>query len=318
MIIDIASLIRGMNDDNSAEPKHEDPYYTEKIILALGDLEGHFGKIVTRVSKYQFIPMRGTDKNVEYEDDGVTPKIDPLVYYNPDPAESGDTHVPSDAIVNQGLSKKDGSSYALLESADFYDEVGLSVHEEDVAFIKINVVATSEAVFTVDVSLDGRETWIVADYGKVLSFENGSTGFVDVSDIPSSRLALKWKVTSGTVKTTIFERFYIQEALLRNYTQRIAELAYARILDIDLKAAIENQNDPLVINGIRAQIQSIRDRYGMVKGAAKTSTGSPQAAIYYPDSRSEDAVFGYPSAGEDLLRDGRVIGITNTGQIRRT
>lgn len=318
MISDIISLIRGMANDTGSSPKNEDTYYTQKIILALGDLESHFGKIAMRVHKYQFVPMRDDNKDIEYEDDGVTPKIDPDIFYNPTDPVSGDTHLPQDAIVNQGLTKADGAEYCLLETADFYDDLGLLINEEDIAFVKVNVVSTSGAVFTIDISLDGRETWIVEDYGKILDIENGSTGFADVSDIPSSRIALRWRVVSGTIRATILERYYIQEALLRNYSQKIAELAYARILDIDLKEAIENQNDITVINGLRSQIESIRLRVGMGKASGKQSQPSPSAAIYFPDSKAENEVFGYPQSSEDLLADKRIVGITNTGQVRRT
>jgi hypothetical protein len=317
-IVDIVSLIRDHNDDKKAKQKHPDSYYTEKIISAFGDLEFLLGKLSVRIDKFQFVPMRGSDKEIIYQDDGVTPEIDPDFFYNPDDPESADTHIPVDMIVNKGLSVKSGASFATIETAQFLGKDGLELYEPDIALIKIGVLASEDAVYTLDVSFDGRESWIVADYGKEIAIDNGSSGFIDVSDIPSNEVALKWRITAGTIKSTVFERYYIPDSTLRHYAHAVAELAYARILDIEYKKAIENQNDPLVINGIKSQIDSIRLRYGIGKnkGNTKENSGSPQAAIYYPPSREEDKIF--EGVGSDLLTANGIISIKSNGEIRRS
>jgi len=292
------------------------------IISAFGDLESMLGKISFRSNKYQFIPMRDAQQNILYEEDGTTPKIDPLIYYNPLEPSDADTHIPIDAIVNKGLSIAGDAEFALLETADFYDNMGLDLLRElDIAFIKIDVLGSSDVEFTVDVSLDGKESWIVADYEKTLSFDNGATGttgYVDVSDIPSSRTTLKWRLTAGTIKSTIFERYYIAETVLRNYANDIVELSYARILEADYKDAIENQNDPMVITGIKSQIDAIRQTYGLGKGGnIKPVHGSPQAAVYFPESREERKILGIEEYNANLLTNKRVISIKSDGTIRR-
>lgn len=318
-IAEITRMIRNINDDLGAREKYSDTYYTDKIILAFGDLEFILGKISMRSDKFQFVPLRNSDKSIRYESDGVTPKIDPDIYYNPYQPSDYDTHIPGNAIVNKGLTKATGAEYAVLESADFIDEQGFELSERDIALIKIDVLSETDTDFSVDVSLDNRESWIVSDYDKTLDFTNNTTGYVDVSDIPSKKVALKWVVTSGTIKSTVFERYYVPESTLRHYAHAIMELAYARILDIQLKNAIENQNDPLVINGIKAQIDSIRQRHGVGKrgGNIKDTQGKAQGIVYYPKSRESDKVFGVETQSDELLTTGRVISITNTGDIRR-
>jgi hypothetical protein len=316
---EIIRRIRQRNNDSGATPKKTDAYYNDMIISAFGDMESILGKISFRSSKYPFIPLRDAQHNILYEEDGTTPQIDPAIYYNPLNPSDADLHVPQDAIVNKGLSIAEGKALAQLETASFYDNMGLDILDEhDIVFVKIDVLGSSEAVFTVDVSLDGRESWIVADYDKTLEFENGTTGYVDVSDIPSSKSALKWRLTAGSIKSTVFERYYIPETVLRNYANDIVELSYARILESDYKDAIENQNDALVINGLKAQIDAIRQTYGLGKGGGvKPVQGSPQAAVYYPESREERKIFNQDEASSDLLTNRRVVSITNDGTIRR-
>mgnify|MGYP001388053352 CR=1 FL=1 len=319
-IIDIVNLIRDHNDDRKAKQKNPDSYYTDKIISAFGDLEFLLGKLAVRIDKYQFIPMRGSDKEIIYQDDGTTPEIDPDIFYNPDNPESADTHIPVNMVVNKGLSLKAGAEYATIETAQFMDKDMMELYEPDIALIKIGLIASTDAVYTLDISFDGRESWIVADYGKEIAIDNGSSGYIDVSDIPSRELALKWRITAGTIKSTVFERYYIPESTLRHYSHAVAELAYARILDIQYKNAIENQNDPLVINGIKSQIDGIRIRHGIGKnkGNTKEITGSPNAAVYYPPSREEDKIFqGVGIDNADLLQTGRIISIKTNGEIRR-
>jgi hypothetical protein len=316
-ISDIVRTVRDHNDDLGATQKKTDTYYTEKIIGAFGDLEAMLGKIAMRVSKFQFVPVRDVDKSVKLDDDGV-PEIDSDIYYNPLNPEDYDTHIPSHANVNKGLSVVAGQSSASLESAEFLDELGVEIIEEDVAFVKIDLIASDDAVYTVDISLDDRESWAVADYGKTLSFENGSTGFVDVSDIPSSRVAIKWTVTAGTIKSCVLERYYVPENTIRHYRHALAELAYARILDIQYKNAIEHQNDPITINGIKSEIDGIRKRYSSLKGGnQKETAGKSHAISYYPHSREEDAIFGTADKDGEFLTDKRVVGLTSTGEIRR-
>jgi hypothetical protein len=321
-INEIIRRIRQKNNDSGAKSRQPDTYYNDMIISAFGDLEAILGKISFRSSKYQFIPMRDSEMNIDYEDDGVTPEIDPTIYYNPDEPYNADIHIPVNAIVNKGLSIAEGEEYAQLETADFYDNMGLDLlQERDIAFIKIDVLGSTDVEFTVDVSLDGRESWIVADYEKVLDFDNGATGttgYVDVSDLPSSRVALKWRVTVGTIKSTIFERYYIPETILRNYANDIVNLAYAQILETDYKDAIENQNDPMVINGIKAQIDAIRQTYGLGRGGnIKPAHASPQAAVYFPESREENKILGIEEYSTKILSDKRVVSIKSDGTIRR-
>jgi hypothetical protein len=75
----------------------------------------------------------------------------------------------------------------------------------------------------------------------------------------------------------------------------------------------------MVINGIQAQINAIRQIYGTGKGGnVRPVSGTPQAAVYFPDSREERKIFNLDEASSDLLTNRRIVSITNDGTIRRT
>lgn len=321
-ISEIRQRLRMEANDDGATPKKTDAYYNQLIISAIGDLESHMGKLAIRESSYQFVPMRDSYGNIEYEDDAVTPKIDSGIYYNPDDADS---HSPSNAIVSKGLSVKTGETTATLETADFLDDFGSRIYESDIAFIKIesDTVTDDDNTASFDVSLDNRESWLSADYSIDIELDDANTtGYIDVSRLPSSYIALKWSLSGATakVKNTVFWRYYIPKNNLRHYAQDIVELARKRLLQIRLDYAITHQNDPMVINGLMSQISLIDRKYGLDKNSGETlpPASGGYAHTPYKDSRALNKILNPDSNGyEDILINGRIISITNTG-IRRT
>ena len=306
-------------NDDGITPLKTDSYYNQLIIAAIADLESHMGKLSIRDNSYQFTPLR-IDKEIQYKDDGITPEIDSELYYDPDDT---DDHSPVDIYVSKGLRVATGKEKGTIETADFLDAFGIMLKEPDIAFIKIDadVSFTDPDKVEFDVSFDNRETYLVEDYDIEIELEEGTTGFIDVSRIPSGYIALKWILTGDTaiVRNTTFWRYYITKDQLRHYAQDVIELAKMRLLEIKLDKAIKNQNDPMVIAGMQAQIQNIRQKYGLNKSAGDTKPSTGGYGIsYYPGSREENKVFGFSEKSEDLLSDKRVIGITSSGEIRRT
>lgn len=323
-ISEILQRIRIEANDDGVTQKKDDDYYTTLIIAAVEMLESHMGKISIRDNSYQFMPIRQSDKTILYKEDDVTPEIDSEIYYDPDDPEEADENIPENVHVNQGLFLASGETSGSLQTADFVDELGIHILEPDITFIKIqaDVVESEGNTVSFDVSLDNRETWLVADHGETISLDStGNSGFIDVSKYPSSYIALKWSLvgSAAKVRNTIFWRYYIPKAKIRHYHSDIIELAKMKLLEIKLDHAIKNQNDPMVISGMIGQIDNIKRKYGIDKWAGDIQPKSTGAVISnYPGSRAENKVFGYDEGSSDFLTDKRIVGITTTGEIRRT
>jgi hypothetical protein len=323
-ISEIRQRIRMEANDDGAVKKREDDYYNTLIIASIELLESFIGKISVRDNSYQFMPIRQSDKTILYKDDDVTPEIDSEIYYDPDDPEDADENIPENVHVNQGLFLASGESSGSLQTADFVDELGMRILEKDMAFIKIQAdTVTSEGnTVSFDVSLDNRETWIVADFGETIALDtDGNSGFIDVSKYPSSYVALKWSLTGSAskVRSTTFWRYYVPKEKIRHYHSDIVEIAKMKLLEIKLDHAIKNQNDPMVISGMNGQIENIKRKYGLDKWAGDIQPKSTGAVISnYPGSRAENKVFGYDEGSSDFLTDKRIVGITTTGEIRRT
>jgi hypothetical protein len=319
-ISEIIQRIRLEANDDGTTKIREDAYYINLIISAVGDLESFMGKLSIREDSFQFLPMRDADKEIIYQTDGITPEIDTELFYNPDEV---DTNSPSHILVNKGLRVATGQSSGTIQTADFLDPFDMMLPESDIAFIKIDaeVSATSPDTVALDISFDDRETWLHADYSITIAFANGTTGYIDVSKIPSTYVALKWILTGPTalVRNTTLERLYIPKDKLRHYGSDIVELAKLRLLEVKIDKAISNQNDPMVIQGMQYQALAIRTKYGLNKNAGDTKPMSGGAAInYYPASREESAIMGFQNnTSPAFLMDGRIVGISNDGTLRR-
>lgn len=315
-ISEIIQRIRIEANDDGATKLRKDSYYTALIIAAIADLESFMGKLSIRDDSFQFQPMRGTDRQVLFQSDGVTPEIDPATYY--DVADDA-VNSPSNIFVNKGLRVKTGEASGTIQTAEFTDQYGIPIEEPDVSFIKIDAEVSGAVAF--DVSLDDRETWLAADHGITIALESGTTGFIDVSRIPSSKVALKWTLTGddALVRSTTLWRLYIPKDKLRHYGSDIIELVKLRLLEIRIDRAISNGNtDPVVISGMQYQATEIRKKYGLNKSGCDLKPISNGIAIqYYPGTREEAKVFGFSEISQDLLSNQRIVGITNTGTIRR-
>jgi hypothetical protein len=321
-ISEIIQRIRMFNNDDRAQQKKTDSYYTSMIIAAIGDLESYMGKLSIREDYYQFAPLRDSEGEIEYMADGVTPEIDATAFYYPD--DETDPHYPSDIYVNKGLRVATGKTTGRIETAEFTDDFGVKIEEKNIVFIKINADVTIPDAdadsIAFDVSLDNRESWITADYSLTLELDDaGTTGYMDVSKIPSKHIALKWTLTgAAVVKNTVFERLYIPSDSLRKYGADIVELAKLRILEQKWQKAIDDRNDPITINGLAAQITSIKEKYGLHKnsGDIMPSTGG-RAVQAYPHSREEAKIFGQSESTLDLLTNNRIVSIKSDGTVRR-
>jgi hypothetical protein len=316
-ISEIIQRIRIEANDDGATKLRKDAYYTSLIIAAIGDLESFMGRLSIREDSFQFLPMRDqVSKSILYEEDGVTPQIDASIFLNDD---ADIANSPVDIFVNKGLRVATGKATGRIQSADFVDDYGITLEEPDIAFIKIDADVTGTV--TIDVSLDNRESWVIADHGIEMALENGTTGYVDVSRIPSSFVALKWQLTGDTalVRNTTFWRLYIPRDRLRHYAADIIELVKLRLLEIRIDRAISNGNtDPVVISGMQYQATEIRKKYGLHKNSGDTKPMSQGGAVQcYPVTREEGKVFGFTQSSGDFLTERRIIGVTSTGQLRR-
>jgi hypothetical protein len=343
-ISEIIQRLRVLNNDLGTPPKQSNTYYTQLIIMAIEDLEPYMGKLAIRDVSYQFRPERDEDGNIQFEADGVTPQIDPEIYYDP---ETPDANSPQSILVNGGLRVAAGHTTGTIQTADYTDKNGRKMHEpilfldalvpwdefkDDqsgrkiqeiaIAFIKIDadvhLTGDGDSV-AFDVSFDDRNTWLAEDYDIEFDLENGTTGYIDVSRIPSSHVALKWTISGAAVcKNTTFWRYYISRNQLRHYASDVIELAKKRLLEIKLDWAIKNQNDPTVIGGISAQIAAINQKYGLNKNRGEVEPiAGGRGVCPFPRTREEILVFmtRYETVGS--LFNGEVVAIKTDGTIRR-
>lgn len=304
-ISDLILSLRSQADDETKPYRYADAKYQRWILGAMADLEGWMGKIVQRVTRFDFSPVRDANGALLYEEDGVTPHIDRSHFHVPDP---DDGHGPIAAIVNGSLTCRAGAGTATLESAGVADDLGVPVLEEDVIFVRISSKTTGSPSF--DVSLDGRESWIEADFGKTLTLGQ----YIDVSDLVSSRPIIKWTVPEGlAVHETLFERWFVPRSKLRYYAHDIEILANARRLEFLLEQGVQKGWDPITIQSIQHQIYLARSRYGFGKTTARAGARgvTGQAIEYYPKNKAQEAIFGSVAA------DGRIVGITSDGEVRR-
>ena len=318
-ISEILQRIRMQANDDGTVHKFNDSYYITLMLSAIEMLESHMGKMAIRDNSYQFIPMRDSEGAIDYEDDGVTPTIDTELFYDPDTA---DTNSPSNIFVNKGLTVKTGETTGTIQTADYLDVYAAQLREPDIAFIKIDADVVTDDTNTVafDVSFDNRETWLVADYGYTLTLLSSTTDYVDVSRIPSKYISLKWTLTGSTakVRNTTFWRYYLPKDVLRHYSSDVLELAQMKLIEIRLDYAIKHQNDPMVISSMQGQINNIRRKYGLDRSSGDTKPLSQGYGIQpYPANREEQKIFGTGTTSADLFADGKIVSITNTGQVRR-
>lgn len=305
-ISDLILSLRSQADDETTPYRYPNAKYQRWILGAMADLEGWMGKVVQRVTRFDFSPSRDADGGLRYEEDGVTPYINRSLFHAPDP---DDGHGPVAAIVNGSLTCRAGAGTATIESAGVTDDLGVPVMEEGIIFVRISSKMAGSPSF--DVSLDGRESWIAADLGKTIALGQ----HIDVSDLVSSRPIVKWTVPEGSViQETLFERWFVPRSKLRYYAHDIEVLANARRLEFLLEQGVQKGWDPLTIQSIQHQIYLARSRYGFGKTSARAGErgATGQAIEYYPRSAAQDAIFGSVAA------DGRIVGISSDGDVRRT
>jgi hypothetical protein len=198
------------------------------------------------------------------------------------------------------------------------------LEEGDIVFIRL--VARYDAGATgsvaVDVSLDDRNTWMTADRGYEIDISGESTGYIDVSDLVTSKVALKWTLTDvAKLYSTVFERYSIPREKLRKYESSIVDFANMLRLNDQLTEAINRGADPTYINALVGQIDGITMRYGW--GRKKSKSDAPEAAAgglsYGNYGDAEDRVMGSRLSGgaAAFLTDKSVIEVRSDGTIRR-